>query len=248
MAGINVLLALMIIASFLVAIPLHELGHVLMASWLGDRTPITEGRRTLSLRPHIDSLGLVLCILLAFGMTISSLGGVYTTAAGIGWGKPVKSDPWKLRSGPNSGTLIVALGGIVFSLLIGLLVAGIIRVLGPAFLQGTNSDLTIRLFQLFTVFASVNVCIALFNLIPFYPLDGYQILYSLLPSKQAIQFQKTAAYGPLIILAIFFALPWLLGIMGIPFAPGRWILQGSFSLMSLLMGGSAQGIENLYGI
>ena len=36
---INVLLALMVIISFLLAIPLHESGHALMASWLGDRTP-----------------------------------------------------------------------------------------------------------------------------------------------------------------------------------------------------------------
>src|SRR5689334_6273047 len=218
MAGINVILALMIIASFLVAIPLHELGHVLMASWLGDRTPVGEGRRTLSLRPHIDSLGLVLCILLAFQMTVP---GLITYAAGMGWGKPVKPDPWKLRTGPNSGTLIVAIAGIVFSLLIGLLFAAIARVLLPVVLPGLTLFNALppeaRIIQILLVFSCVNVSVAIFNLMPFYPLDGYQIVYALLPSKQAIQFQKSAAYGPLIILAIFFALPWLLCIIRIPF-------------------------------
>ena len=63
---INVLLALMVIVSFLIAIPLHECGHALMASWLGDRTPRDEGRQSLSLRSHIDPLGTLMCVILAF--------------------------------------------------------------------------------------------------------------------------------------------------------------------------------------
>jgi len=82
-AGINVILGLMIIASFLVATPLHAVGQALMASWLGDRSPIAEGRLTLNPRKHIDALGLILCIVLAFQSTIAIMG--YTLAAGMGW-------------------------------------------------------------------------------------------------------------------------------------------------------------------
>lgn len=45
---INVLLAVMVVVSFLIAIPLHECGHALMALWLGDRTPRDEGRLSLN--------------------------------------------------------------------------------------------------------------------------------------------------------------------------------------------------------
>ena len=64
--GINVVLALMVIGSFLLAIPLHECGHALMASLLGDRTPREEGRLSLSIRTHIDPIGLLMCLILAF--------------------------------------------------------------------------------------------------------------------------------------------------------------------------------------
>ena len=63
---INVVLALMIVASFLVAIPLHEFGHALMALWLGDRTALNEGRMSLNPRSHRDPLGTLMCVILAF--------------------------------------------------------------------------------------------------------------------------------------------------------------------------------------
>ena len=78
---INVLLALMVIVSFLLALPLHEWSHAQAASWLGDRTPGQEGRQSLSLRSHIDPIGTLMCVLLAFQPLL---------AVGFGWGKPVK--------------------------------------------------------------------------------------------------------------------------------------------------------------
>src|SRR5690348_13647411 len=106
---INVLLALMIIVSFLAAIALHEWSHTLMASWLGDRTPRAEGRQTLSLRSHIDPVGMLMCVILAFQP-------IFAPPVGLGWGKPVKPDPWKMRIGPNAGVLTVAWTGPIFSL------------------------------------------------------------------------------------------------------------------------------------
>src|SRR6266496_3435808 len=116
--GINVVLALMVIGSFLVAIPLHESGHALMASMLGDRTPREEGRLSLSLRSHIDPIGTLMCVLLAFQPGLG---------VGFGWGKPVKADPWKMRVGANAGMLLVALAGPIMSLLVGLVIALLVR-------------------------------------------------------------------------------------------------------------------------
>src|SRR5947208_188820 len=188
--GINVVLALMIIGSFLVAIPLHESGHALMASMLGDRTPREEGRLSLSLRSHIDPIGTLMCVLLAFQPGLG---------VGFGWGKPVKADPWKMRVGANAGVLLVAWAGLIFSLLIGVLVSVLLRFVP---IQMVESPVGVHIIQLLIVFASVNICLAIFNLFPLYPLDGYQIVYTLLPSRQAVQFAKSAAYVPLIILAL----------------------------------------------
>src|SRR6266480_1171733 len=142
---INVLLALMVVASFLLAIPLHECGHALMASWLGDNTPRSEGRLSLSLRPHIDPVGTLMCFILAFqpGVPI-----------GLGWGKPVKADPWKMRVGANPGILLVAWAGLIFSLLIGVLVAVLVRFVP---IQMLESPVGLHIIQLLIVFASVNI-------------------------------------------------------------------------------------------
>ncbi len=228
--GINVVLALMIIGSFLVAIPLHESGHALMASMLGDRTPREEGRLSLSLRSHIDPIGTLMCVLLAF----QPIPGV-----GFGWGKPVKADPWKMRVGANAGVLLVAWAGLIFSLLIGVLVSVLLRFVP---IQMLESAVGLHIIQLLIVFASVNICLAIFNLFPLYPLDGYQIVYTLLPSRQAVQFAKSAAYGPLIILALFFLLPFLAqlaspGLSSFPlFQLPLYIWLGSMNIIALVMG------------
>src|SRR5579859_6590820 len=225
---INVLLALMIVISFLAAIVLHEYSHALIALWLGDATPRAEGRLTLRLRPHIDPLGTLMCVILAL-----QPGGGF----GLGWGQPVKPDPWKLRTGSNSGVLLVACAGIVASLLIGLLTAGIAGLVSPFLI---NNVLTVRILQLLLVFAIVNVSLAIFNLIPLYPLDGYQILYTLLPSRQAVQFSRSATYGPFIILLIFFVLPFIGQLAGTPnfflFRLGYYIWFGAVNLVGLFTG------------
>ncbi len=237
---INVILAFMIIGSFLVAIALHESGHALVASLLGDPTPRSEGRLSLSLRAQLDTLGTILCLILAFYPALAG-------PVGLGWGKPVKTDPWKLHGGPNGGTLIVALAGPLFSLIIGLLFALLLRVLP---LSLFTNDFTIRLPQLLTVFASVNISLAIFNLIPLYPLDGYQIVYTLLPTRQAVQFAKSVPYGPFIILALFFLLPFLAqftGLGGLPiFKIPYYVLLGSLNLIALVTGPLPDTVFKLY--
>jgi Zn-dependent protease len=227
--GIDVVLALMLIGSFIVAISLHEFGHALVASWLGDRTPRSEGRQSLNPRTQVDALGLLMCVILAFQPVLAF-------PTGFGWGKPVKPDPWKMRVGPNAGVLLVACAGIIFSLLIGVVVAVILRYL-PAQLY-LNAYIA-RIPQLLLIFASVNFCLAIFNLIPLYPLDGYQIVYTLLPSPQARGFAKSAPYGPFIILAVFFLLPFLGRLTGLDSFPlfqlAHYILLGAWNLVAVVL-------------
>jgi len=230
-SGINVVLALMIIGSFLVAIIIHEFGHALVANLLGDPTPRSERRLSLSLPAHLDPVGTLMCVILAFFPVAAG-------PVGLGWGKPVKVDPWKLRGGPNGGTLLVSLAGILTSLVVGLLFAVLLRfTLGSL---PTTDPIGIRIPQLILVFASVNVSLAIFNLVPLYPLDGYQILYSLLPSRQAVSFARSAQYGPFIILAIVFLLPFLGQLSGLGslfiFHIPSYILLGALKLIGLVIG------------
>jgi Zn-dependent protease len=233
---INVVLALMIIGSFLVAIIIHESGHALAASLLGDPTPRSERRLSLSLPAHLDPVGTLMCVLLAFFPITAA------SNAGLGWGKPVKVDPWKLRGGPNGGTLLVSLAGILTSLVVGLLFAVLLRFMPLTLL---NNAYTPRVLQLVAVFACTNICLAIFNLVPLYPLDGYQILYSLLPSRQAVSFARSAQYGQFIILAIVFLLPFLGQLSGLGglfiFHIPSYILLGSFNLVGLASGFPATG-------
>lgn len=231
---IDVVLAFMIIVSFLVAMILHEAGHALVAAWLGDPTPRAEGRLSLALPAHVNALGTLLCVILAFFPAGS--------AVGLGWGNPVKPDPWKLRGGPNFGTLVVAVGGILTSLVVGGAFAVVLRFL-PASLY--DNAVIARVPQLVAVFASVNISLAIFNLIPLYPLDGYQIVYTLLPSRQAVSFAKSAAYGPFIILVLIFLLPFLGQLVGLSdfflFRIAGYILQGSLQLIALVSGRADAG-------
>jgi Zn-dependent protease len=228
--SINVVLAFMIILCFLLADVIHEYTHALVASLLGDPTPRSQGRQSLSLRAHLDPLGTLLCVVLAF-LPLA------TGPLGLGWGKPVKTDPWKLRGGPNVGTLLVSLAGILVSLVLGLLMAFLIQFLPYTLL---DNGITARLVQLLTVFAAANIVVGLFNILPIYPLDGYQILYTLLPSRHALKFARSAQYGPLIIIFILFVLPFLgeltrtngFFLFQLPY----FILQGVLSLIALLSG------------
>ncbi|GCE04589.1 site-2 protease family protein [Dictyobacter aurantiacus] len=174
---------------------MHEWAHAQMASWLGDHSSGTLERKSWRLGSHIDPVGTLLCIILAF-----------LSYAGLGWGRPVKPDPWKMKVGANTGVLLVACAGPIFSLIVGLAVAALTRLLIPV--VGGNIALNF-VMKLLTAFATVNVGLAILNIIPLYPLDGYQIVYTLLPSKQAVQFSRSAAYGPFILLIVFFFLPFI---------------------------------------
>lgn len=237
-AQINVILAFMIILAFLLALALHEYSHTLVASWLGDPTPSVEGRQTLNFRSHVDPVGLLMCIILAFQPL-----GAYPL--GLGWGKPVKTDPWKARVKPDTAVLLVSCAGPIFSLALGLLTTALISFMYDPL---ASNAFTRYLLQFLIVFGSINISLAIFNLLPLYPLDGYQILYTLLPSKQALKFARSAPYGPFIILILFFFLPF---IGNLTHAGGFFLFHLSSSIMQLslfLMSILSSGHFDLLGI
>ncbi|HEY7874160.1 MAG TPA: site-2 protease family protein [Actinomycetota bacterium] len=157
-------LAFVLVAAALIgAIALHEYAHALAADLQGDRMPRAMGRLSLNPARHLDPLG-TLCIFLV----------------GFGWGKPVEFRPQALSS-KRFGGAIVALAGPMMNLLLAIVAA---FVLVPVIRGGSGDG---ALYDFLRYFFSINVVLAVFNLVPLPPLDGSRLLTIFLPpSKQRV--------------------------------------------------------------
>ena len=136
-----------IFGGIIIAIGIHEAAHCFMADYLGDPTPRSLGRLTLNPLVHLDPLG-TLVILFT---------GVF------GWGKPSPFDPYNLKS-PRRDMALIALAGPVSNVMLAILLSSIFRLfnLHP-------------LSSIFYSLVSLNINLALFNLLPIPPLDGSKI-------------------------------------------------------------------------
>ena len=185
--------------SLVIAITVHEFSHAYAATSLGDRTALGLGRLSLNPIRHLDPFGSVLILL-----------------AGFGWGKPVPVNPSYLRIGQRLGMAMVSLAGPL-SNIIAAAVFGIALRVGVAGLAGTESTLAgFRSSDLieFTLVSLVrwNLVLAVFNLIPIAPLDGFKVALGVLPREASNAYAKTERYGPgilmvLILAGIVFGLP-----------------------------------------
>ena len=181
---------LLYLLALLIGLTVHEFAHAIVALWLGDDTAKRLGRVTLNPLAHLDPAGTIFLI-------ISSLAKM-----GIGWAKPVPVDPRNLRVGPNVGMAIVAVAGPVSNLILALI--GVLLI-DPA--QSWSRDL----FLWVRTFVIINVSLAVFNMLPIPPLDGFSVVLGFLPDRQAFQLRAYAQYGGLLLLALVFFAPGFLG-------------------------------------
>lgn len=179
---------LLIIIALIGAIGLHEYAHALAADIQGDRLPRAMGRLTPNPVRHLDPLGTLLIVLVGFG-----------------WGRPVEFRPQALSS-RRFGAAIVALAGPMTNLLLAL-VGALLAVPLARVLSQSNP---IILFLV--VFTSLNVVLAVFNLIPLPPLDGSRLLTIFLPpDRQGIIFWLDRYGFIILLLLVFFGGTSLLG-------------------------------------
>ncbi len=181
------LLALAVI--FLFALPLHELAHAWVAERLGDPTPRRYGRVTLNPLAHLDPIGALMLLL-----------------AGFGWARPVPVNPLYLRYGPRVGMALVGGAGPLMNLLLAGLGILAFRALPTA---GMAPAL---LVQFLGAWIFINIGLAVFNLLPLPPLDGYRVLQGMLPPDLAYAYARLEAYGPLPLL-LFLILDRQLGLL-----------------------------------
>ncbi len=178
----------------LCVIGVHEFSHAVTASSLGDQTARRMGRISLDPRVHLDPVGTILLLLFGFG-----------------WGKPTPVNPYGLRTGPRTGMALVAAAGPLSNLAMAVLLAAPIR-LGwvpwrePFAGIWLTANWTARDFAgLFLSFAVVlNVLLAIFNLLPVAPLDGFKVAVGVLPVKLARRVAQLERYGTAILMVVLF--------------------------------------------
>ncbi len=170
---------LILLPIFLISITLHEFAHAAMARALGDRTAEDAGRVTINPLAHLDPLG---TLMILFGP--------------IGWAKPVPIDPVRLG---RWGTLLTAAAGPAANLLIAIVAVAALKHL-PGALAGTGVPDNFLLP--FGVALSLNLGLAVFNMLPIPPLDGSQIVYSLLPPRLVPAYHHFMPYGIVILVAL----------------------------------------------
>ncbi|KKU14726.1 MAG: hypothetical protein UX23_C0010G0010 [Parcubacteria group bacterium GW2011_GWB1_45_9] len=164
----------------------HEYSHGWVAYRLGDTTAKDAGRLTLNPIAHMDPMGTVLVPLLL----------MVTTGIFIGWAKPVPYNPRNL-SDQKYGSLKVGVAGPAANVIIALILGLFIRasIIYPALFSAFSPFF----FVLIELIIFINIFLALFNLLPFPPLDGSKVFADLFP-RQWVYFEQLGFLG------IFFAL------------------------------------------
>jgi Zn-dependent protease len=198
----TLLLAIILIPSLVIAIVFHEVAHGMVANLLGD--PTAKEQRRLSLNPfrHVDLVGTVIL------PGILALSG----APVFGWAKPVPVNAHRLNN-PRFGMMAVAAAGPGTNLVLALIAALLVGLVLPDEAQ-VGQPLSILGFALFT-FISINVFLALFNLIPLPPFDGSHIVEGLLPDGAARAYTRLRPFGLPLLFLLLLVLPWAFPGLGI---------------------------------
>lgn len=200
-----------ILFALVIGITIHEFSHALAADMLGDPTARLLGRLTLNPAAHFDPLGAMMIL-------YSVLVGW-----GFGWGKPVPVDPRYLRYGPRVGMALTSVAGPASNLLVAAVAATPFRLGIP--LPGLLGPLMLTVVV-------VNVGLALFNMLPIPPLDGFSVLSGLLSTIRTkwaydvvTQLDRLRAFGPMLFLLVIMADQFLpFSILGVLLnKPAQWI-------------------------
>ncbi len=171
---------ILLLPALIFSLCVHEFSHGLIAYIYGDDTAYKQGRLTLNPIKHLDPTGTIMLLFIGFG-----------------YAKPVPVNPYKLKN-PNIDIIKVAAAGPVSNLILAFLGVIAIYTIHAFFPYIANDNLKIFL----NIFIQINIFLALFNLLPFFPLDGGQIFGNIISKYNYELAQNLNIYGPRILLAI----------------------------------------------
>ncbi|NLV73876.1 MAG: site-2 protease family protein [Chloroflexi bacterium] len=184
---LGVVTFLTIIVSLVIGITVHECSHAWMANLLGDPTAKLQGRISLNPLRQLDPAGTAM-----MAVTLA-------TGVGIGWGRPTPVNPNRLKYGRRLGSALVALAGPASNILVATLAGIWLRFF----------SMPLWLGQLLLTITLMNSFLAMFNLLPIPPLDGFSILIgliSLIPGEQVWRalnwVEGLARYGWMILIGL----------------------------------------------
>ena len=217
MFGIEPLQIVLYILVLVISLSIHEFAHAWSAYELGDPTARNLGRLTLNPVKHLDPLGALMIVF----MSISGWG--------IGWGKPVPVNPYNLRTNPRVGMGLTSAAGPFSNLVLAALSAIPLRL-------GLTMPYLVGSFLWAMVI--INVSLALFNLIPLPPLDGFHVVQGILGTfrtrwayEWGSKLDRLAPFGPVLLLGLL-SLGWISG-----FSPLGWLLGPPLeAILRLLLG------------
>lgn len=183
----------------LLAISAHEAAHAWMSDKFGDDTARLLGRVTLNPLPHTDPIGTLLIPIVNFVLAAGG-SGLFL----IGWGKPTPVNPLRWRN-KDLANVMVSIAGILANLLIATIAFIIIKIfIVTGWFALIPSDLQDPVRLLLEFMLIMNISLAVFNLLPFPPLDGSKVLETFLPPSMQPILETLEQYGFLILMVLMY--------------------------------------------
>lgn len=198
-------------------LPVHECAHGFAAKLLGDDTAEREGRLTINPFSHIDLFGAVAMAL-----------------CGIGWAKPVPVNLSRCRKvSQRAANVIVSIAGPLANILMALIFIIAYKLISVGYMNSVMSSGNLSGFQtvstivgVFAYVARINALLAVFNLLPIPPFDGYRVLMSFLPARWVYAIESRAQIINMVMMILLIS-----GILSIPIG---WLSDAMYNLLDLM--------------
>jgi Zn-dependent protease len=182
----------------LLAISAHEAGHAWMSHRFGDDTAYLLGRVTLNPVAHTDPIGTLLIPIVSF--IFSATGSPMAAIPLIGWGKPTPVNPLRWRN-KDLANVMVSIAGILANIILATIGFTIFKII---LMTGGFEQLPESLQEPVEIFLTdlliMNVSLAVFNLLPFPPLDGSKVLDTFLPASMRPLMDILEQYGFILLM------------------------------------------------